>query len=226
MTERPPTKAYLALEDRLKSSTIGEEYLSHLRSPKYLKDLQPHINQYIQEVRKLQTIVKEKVNLQLRITECEGHKIEHLFDTDLASVSTEFQNWGLGGVHENIYFINTGHQWTTIDSARFKSKHDLVANNRVLEQIKTMQHNLAELYKPIDSFCESIRNYNKTLFNLSQVFLCDELQEEKKRSDLEEELFFSKTNLIRKGVLSLSFVHSLVYQLEQSLDLSKNHPGD
>lgn len=227
MTEqRPLTKVYQALEAKLKGFKAREEYLKILENPPYLEDCMTSIDSYLLKVRELQTIVKEKVNLSLTITECEGHNSEHLFDTDLASVSREFSNWGLGSLHENILFINTGHQWTTVESAKFKSKYDSIGNKKNLENLKEKRSLLREEYRPVDLFYNLFLEYDKTLFHLCQVFECKELEEERKLMKEIEKKFLSKTNFIRKGVLSLSFVNSMIYQLEQSLDLSKNHPGD
>ena len=40
-----------------------------------------------------------------------------------------------------------------------------------------------------------------------------------------QELVEGDVYFVNKGILSLSFVNSLLYRLEESLDLVKNHPG-
>lgn len=230
MKKRPPTKLYQTLEDKLKELGNSEEELSKLRNPPYIEDLQPSLEKYISKIREMQKIVVEQVcNIELILTETDGVDYGHLFDMGMYAVTSEFDNWGLGeGSMYKSYFVNTGHFWVTIKSARFRSNYQGI-QKKSMEKIKDIRNELDELYAPILSFKKVIRNYRDVLIDVSPYTDDDSMilwKAEQDRVGELKEKFEAETYLIRKNILSLSFVNSLIYKLEQSLDLSRQHPGD
>lgn len=243
MKQRPPSKLYSALEKKLKEYG-WDNHLVKLRNPPYLEDCQPQIDAYVSKIRTMQKIVREQVcQVRLIQTETDGVEEGYLFDTGLAAVLHEFDNWGLcqysdnfqsinpdlgvlGILKGNFQFVNTGHRWVTVKSARFKNQ--TTAKN-TLENLKEIQTKLNELNKPIVLFDRYLLEYEKEGLNrIEHAFIekYNMIKEEKKRLSEIKKKFLVETYFIRKGVLSLSFVRSLLYRLEESLDLSKNHPGD
>ncbi len=228
MNKKTPTKLCQTLEEQFKGARYLKKDLAKLKNPPYFEDCQPHIDSYTSKIRSMQKIVRDQVgNLKLRLTETDGEKYNHLFDSNPESVSTEFENWGLGGVLDNFMFTNTGHLWITVDSARFKSgSHG--AKSECLGKIKKIRKDLKGLYKPIEEFYHTVKDYMGLLERIS--FLCtggdfSSLVEENKRISKVKERYLSKTYIIRIGVLSRPFADSLIHRLEQSFDLAKSHPG-
>jgi len=245
MKQRPPSRLYSALEKKLKDYG-WDNHLVKLRNPPYLEDCQPQIDAYVSKIRTMQKIVREQVcQVKLIQTETDGVEEGYLFDTGLAAVLYEFDNWGLcqysdnfqsinpdlgvlGILKGNFQFVNTGHRWVTIKSARFKNQ--ITARNS-LESLKEIQTELNELNKPISLFDKYLLEYEKTLIGIEHVFAGDKdkynlIKEEKGCISEIKKKFSCENYFIMKGVLNLSFVGSLIYRLEESLDLSKNHPGD
>ena len=243
MKQRPPSKLYSALEKKLKEYG-WDNHLVKLRNPPYLEDCQPQIDAYVSKIRTMQKIVREQVcQVRLIQTETDGVEEGYLFDTGLAAVLHEFDNWGLcqysdnfqsinpdlgvlGILKGNFQFVNTGHRWVTVKSARFKNQ--TTAKN-TLENLKEIQTKLNELNKPIVLFDRYLLEYEEEGLNRIEHEFIEKynmIKEEKKRLSEIKKKFLVETYFIRKGILSLSFVGSLLYRLEESLNLSKNHPGD
>ncbi len=226
MEQRPPTRLCEILEQKVKGTEAFETHLRSLRNPPYFENCQPSIDAYVSKIRELQEIVRQYVGeLNLEQTETDGAKYGHLFGTSIDAVLTEFGNWGLPVYHCSS-FANTGHLWVTVRSARFKSEYD---SKEVLERMKAKRDELNEKCKPINLFVDLMDNYSESLRGMIDFMLTwgyDAWKEESDRLEEVKKSFISKTVFTRKGILSLCFVNSLLYRLEQSLDLSQNHPGD
>lgn len=200
----------------------------------HLVDYKPSIEAYVSQIRGLQEIVREKVKLELRLTETDGAKYDHLFDTGWDAVEEEFWRWGLqdkkGSIYatHNLKFVSTGHLWVTVQSARFKRQYANTAM-KSLDEIKEYSVQLSELQKPIGKIVKNIKRYRDDRFLLGAMCMnegSDLFEDDQKKFQDYMGNFEQDAVMVRKGILSLSMVHSLTYQLEQSIDLARNHGGD
>lgn len=221
-----PTKLYklLVLED------ANPRLIELAENPMYLLDYRPAIDAYETEIRKLQAIIREKVNLELIITESEGYNENMMFDLDHDDIQRELQNWNPITNDYNQLMTFGWHVWVTVRSARFKSRYNNNAQSQIPE-IDTIRNRLHELYKPIQQFEESMTDYQINMRKYSSHYSSESdyayvVAQEWKKFDEFRRKFLSDMYKIRKGPLSLSLVEGLVYQLKQSIDLSHNHPGD
>lgn len=230
MVETRPTRMYAYLESRLKGGDTypqKDEFLQKVKNPPYLLDYQTPLEAYIKEVRSLQVIVRREINLKLKVTETNGAPFDHLFDTGWRAVEEEFSRWGVGNSIPNL-FINTGHCWVTVASASFKAPYQH-QSEQSLKKITAYRGELRERYAPISTIGKAIGDYEKVI-EIAGIYCWrneeEILNEEKEKYKGHQKQFLKDTDLVRKGILSLSMVEGLVHHLEQPDHLAWNHPGD
>lgn len=224
MAESEPTALYQYLVQRLPR----HELLPLFRNPPYQREYQAPLAAYLTEIKRFQGLVRGKVNLKFELTETDGAIEEHLFETEYGAVYNEFENWGLSPHgRQAISCMNTGHFYVTVESAQFESRFRSQGPS-LLKQIKSGRDNLAELVKPIEDLTRTVYEYSHQLLRFCAVRFgpeCDYPEEQRKLGEFKKK-FFLDTDYVRKGILSLALVQGIVYHLEESIDLSRHHPGD
>jgi hypothetical protein len=231
--QRPQSRLYKGITEEFKtfkSDPHFREIFLRLRYPPYFEDCQSALEAYTRKIREMQKLVQENVGqIKLRLTETDGARYEHLFESHTNAVYGEFENWGLS-LQRNGRYENTGHMWVTVDSARFRSNLSVQASAQdSLKTLKEIRDELAELFDPIAAFGETLAGYKMLLNNLFESTFGptgDLIREESERVKSVEDRYEQEAYFIRKGILSLSFVNSLLHRLEESLDMCTHHPGD
>jgi len=223
---------YETLVELLKKHGKETTQAEWFKEPIYLTNHPELIRNYIIPVRRLQDIVRRKVRFSIDIGYTSEEPFDELFDIHNYGLYEESENWGLWDDEFGIDEIPTptGHAYSTVYDAKFKGRNIRKAR-QIITQIKRIREDMEEEYEPIRKvLIKSEEAYDKyssiwRLGHPDRSFgeLCgDELR----RVNEYGELFSAETVLVRKGILSLCLVNSLVHKLEDSIDLAKYHPGD
>lgn len=196
---------------------VLDKYEDLFRNPPHFDECQKLVDEYVSIIRPMQDIVKEEAYLEVRLTECDG--AEHVFKVDSWS---ELCNWGVNKSNSD-YLLNSGHVQATVDKAFFHSRYK---NRNSWKELLEIQSGLIEKHKPIIDFYTKTEDYGHKLDQIGfflEVFPECLHAENSRQIDLQEE-YREGTYHVNKGLLSISFVYSLMSHLKP--DLVKYHPGD
>ena len=190
--------------------------------------------EYMSVVREFQALVKGRVKIDPWVTETDGNKYEHLFDTGWRA-KDELVNWGLTDrwfpEMPMMEILSTGHCWVTVHAAKFNSQvHN---QEEELEKMKALHDRLCALHSEIWNRRQIFSEFSGTVAYAKGA----QAQREGKPPDechkivedfwaavrAGKETADKELYLIHKGIVSPSFTSGLIYRLEESL---KHHPGD